>query len=163
MRPLHLIAPIVLSLTATAFAKRPEPGVPAPAFKAEASTGKTVQLSDFKGRTVVLAFFPKAFTGGCTAEMSGYRDLDRKFGETGAQVLGISMDDVATQKKFAESLKLPFPLLADPTGTVTKAYEVSGGQYAQRVTFVIGKDGKIKKVIEGKDAIDPNGALDASK
>ena len=72
------------------------------------------------------------------------------------------MDDLETQKKFAESLKLPFPLLADPDGKVASAYGVKASEgYAKRVTFVIGKDGKVIRVMEGKDALDPAGALAA--
>jgi peroxiredoxin len=72
------------------------------------------------------------------------------------------MDDLATQKKFADSLKLPFPLLADPSGTVARAYDVEDAQehVANRVTFVI-REGKIAKVLEGKDALDPTPALGA--
>jgi thioredoxin-dependent peroxiredoxin len=75
------------------------------------------------------------------------------------------MDDLDTQKKFADSLKLPFPLLADPTGEVVRAYGVemqrNGKTYANRVTFVIDAGGKVTKVLEGKDALDPAPALDA--
>lgn len=94
--------------------------------------------------------------------MSAFRDQARKFTDAHAQVLGISMDDLATQKKFAESLKLPFPLLADPKGTVTKAYDVEDPEdhVPNRVTFVI-TNGKIAKVLEGKDALDPTPALTA--
>jgi peroxiredoxin len=94
--------------------------------------------------------------------MSAFRDQARKFTDAHAQVLGISTDDLATQKKFAESLKLPFPLLADPKGIVARAYDVEDPQdhVANRVTFVI-VDGKIAKVLEGKDAIDPAPALGA--
>ena len=94
--------------------------------------------------------------------MSAFRDQARKFTDAHAQVLGISMDDLATQKKFAESLKLPFPLLADPKGTVTKAYDVEDAEdhVPNRVTFVI-TNGKIAKVLEGKDALDPTPALTA--
>jgi peroxiredoxin len=93
--------------------------------------------------------------------MAAFRDQIAEFKAADAQVLGISMDDLDTQKRFAESLKLPFPLLADPQGTVAKAYGVAGDGYANRVTFVIGKDGKVIRVVEGKDAIDPAGALQA--
>jgi thioredoxin-dependent peroxiredoxin len=93
--------------------------------------------------------------------MSAFRDRYAEFTAAGAQVLGISMDDLETQKKFAESLKSPFPLLADPTGAVAKAYGVSKGAYAERVTFVIGKDGKVQAVFEGREAMDPAGALGA--
>jgi peroxiredoxin Q/BCP len=73
------------------------------------------------------------------------------------------MDDLATNTKFADSLKLPFPLLSDKDGTVARAYGVAGDGYAQRVTFVIGKDGKVADVVEGSAAIDPAGALMACK
>jgi thioredoxin-dependent peroxiredoxin len=96
--------------------------------------------------------------------MSGLRDVHAQFTDQGAQVLGVSMDTLETQTKFAESLNLPFPLLADPEGVAAKAYGVANpAGYANRVTFVIEKDGKISKVIEGKDAIDPALALDACR
>lgn len=137
-------------------------GDTAPIFSLPASTGKTVTLAEFHGKqTVVLAFFPKAFTGGCTKEMSAYRDMHAQFAGADSQILGISMDDVATQTKFAESLKTPFPLLADVGGEVAKAYGVAGDGYANRVTFVIDKDGKIVQTVEGRDAIDPGSALSA--
>jgi len=96
--------------------------------------------------------------------MSGLRDVHAQFADQDAQVLGVSMDNLETQTKFAESLNLPFPLLADPEGVAAKAYGVANpAGYANRVTFVIGKDGKVGKVIEGKDAIDPTATLDACK
>ena len=86
--------------------------------------------------------------------MSGLRDVHAQFADQDAQVLGVSMDNLETQTKFAESLNLPFPLLADPEGVAAKAYGVANpAGYANRVTFVIGKDGKVAKLIEGKDAI----------
>lgn len=93
--------------------------------------------------------------------MSAYRDMHARFADSDAQVLGISMDDIETQTRFALSLKTPFPLLADKDGSVAKAYGVAGDGYANRVTFVIGKDGKIVHTVEGRDAIDPTSALAA--
>ena len=93
--------------------------------------------------------------------MSAFRDATERFAGKHAQVLGVSMDDLDTQKRFAESLKLPFPLLADPKGEAADAYGVKNGAYANRATFVIGPEGKVLKVVEGKDALDPAGALDA--
>ena len=93
--------------------------------------------------------------------MSAYRDMHARFTDADAQVLGISMDDIETQTRFAESLKTAFPLLADKEGTVAEAYGVAGPGYANRVTFVIAKDGKISQTIEGRDAIDPGSALSA--
>ena len=94
--------------------------------------------------------------------MSGLRDVQAQFTDADAQVLGVSMDTLETQTKFAESLTLPFPLLADPEGVAAKAYGVANpAGYANRVTFVIGKDGKVSKVLEGKEALDPAPALSA--
>ena len=93
--------------------------------------------------------------------MSAFRDMGAKFADENAQVLGISTDDLETQKKFADSLKLPFPLVADKDGAMAKAYGVWHDGYADRVTFVVGSDGKIVKVVSGRDAIDPTGALRA--
>ena len=93
--------------------------------------------------------------------MTAFGEQNSSFTDKNAQVLGISMDDLDTQKRFAESLKSPFPLLSDETGETAKAYGVHGGEYAKRYTFVIGKDGKIVDVFSGRDAIDPAGALNA--
>ena len=137
-------------------------GEPAPAFSLPGSTGKTVTLAEFKGKKkVVLAFYPKAFTGGCSKEMSGLRDHKPQFDDAGTQLLGISLDNVDTQAKFADSLKLPFPLLADKDGKVATAYGVKGLLWANRTTFVIDESGKITAIFEGKDAIDPAGTLAA--
>jgi len=93
--------------------------------------------------------------------MSAFRDRYPEIADA-AQVLGVSTDTLETQKKFAESLKTPFPLLADADGTVAKAYGVwNDAGYASRVTFVIDADGKVRAVFEGKDAIDPAGAIAA--
>jgi peroxiredoxin len=93
--------------------------------------------------------------------MSAFRDAIERFAGKNAQVLGVSMDDLDTQKRFAQSLNLPFPLLADPKGEMAEAYGVKNGAYANRTTFVVGPDGNVIKVVEGKDALDPTGALDA--
>jgi peroxiredoxin Q/BCP len=100
--------------------------------------------------------------------MSAYRDQHSEFAGADAQVLGVSMDDIETQTKFAESLKTPFPLLSDPEGKAAGAYGVirelpQGGRIANRVTFIVGKDGKVVKTFEGAEAIDPAGALGACK
>ena len=92
--------------------------------------------------------------------MSGLRDAASRFADKNAQVLGVSRDNLETQKRFSESLKLPFPLLSDPAGEAAKAFGVDAGDYANRVTFVI-EDGKITKVLEGKDAMDPAATADA--
>jgi peroxiredoxin Q/BCP len=94
--------------------------------------------------------------------MAAFAERFKQFGEAGAQVLGISTDDLDTQKRFAESLKLPFPLLSDEKGEVAAAYGVRNATgLAQRFTFVINAKGVIEQVLEGKDALDPSGALAA--
>lgn len=95
--------------------------------------------------------------------MSAFRDMYPEFAGADAQVLGVSMDTLETQTKFADSLKTPFPLLADPDGAVARAYGVAGDGYAKRVTFVIDRRGAIVKTVEGKDAIDPTSALGACR
>ena len=140
----------------------PKVGDPAPAFSLPASTGKTVSLSDFKGKKkVVLAFYPKAFTGGCSKEMSGLRDQKAKFDQASTQILGVSLDTLETQTRFAESLKLPFPLLSDAKGAAATAYGVKGLLWARRTTFVIDEEGRITAIFQGSDAIDPTGVLAA--
>jgi len=93
--------------------------------------------------------------------MSAYRESIERFAGKNAQVLGVSMDDLDTQKRFAQSLGLPFPLAADPTGATAEAYGVKYFGYAERVTFVIDGEGKVVNVLSGKDALDPSPALEA--
>lgn len=95
--------------------------------------------------------------------MSAFRDQHPEFAGADAQVLGVSMDTLETQTRFAESLNLPFPLLADADGTAARAYGVANDGYASRVTFVIAKDGKVRQVFEGKEALDPTPALGACR
>jgi peroxiredoxin Q/BCP len=93
--------------------------------------------------------------------MSAFRDFQSRFTDKHAQVLGVSMDDLDTQKRFAQSLNLPFPLAADPKGEAAEAFGVKNGTYASRATFVIDPEGTVTKVVEGKDALDPDPALQA--
>lgn len=155
---------LALFLAAEEPAPKLKVGQAAPAFSLAATNGRTIHLSEFKGKKkVVLAFFPKAFTGGCTKEMGGLRDHQKMFDEAGAVVLGISMDELETQKKFAESLKLTFPLLVDKSGQTAAAYRVKGALWANRTTFVIDETGVIAAIFEGKDAIDPGPTVAACK
>jgi peroxiredoxin Q/BCP len=93
--------------------------------------------------------------------LSALRDQIERFAGKNAQVLGVSMDDLDTQKRFAQSLSLPFPLLADPKGEAAEAYGVKKDKYASRATFVISPEGSVIKVLEGADAFDPAAAADA--
>lgn len=95
--------------------------------------------------------------------MSGLRDHKTQFDDSGAQVLGVSLDSLDTQKKFADSLKLPFPLLSDKGGVAARAYGVKSLLWANRTTFVIDENGKIISILEGKEAIDPGLSLAACR
>lgn len=95
--------------------------------------------------------------------MSGLRDHQAQFDDNSAQVLGVSLDSLETQTKFAESLKLPFPLLSDQGGKAASAYGVKGLLWANRTTFVIDESGKIIAIFEGKDAVDPVGTVAACR
>jgi thioredoxin-dependent peroxiredoxin len=132
-----------------------EEGKPAPDFALPSDNGETVRLSDFRGKPVVLYFYPKDDTPGCTAQACGIRDDYDSFAEKGAVVLGVSPDDEASHVKFKEKYSLPFTLLADPDHQVAEQYGVwrerssYGKTYMgiERSTFLIGPDGKISKVM----------------
>jgi peroxiredoxin Q/BCP len=121
-------------------------GMDAPAFTAKDSEGKTVSLSDFAGKTVVLYFYPKDDTPGCTKQAQSFRDNYTVYQGKEMVVLGVSRDDEASHKLFKEKYGLPFQLLADVDGTITQAYDVDGGGYAKRVTYIIDASGKITHV-----------------
>jgi len=121
-------------------------GTDAPAFTAKDTNGNTVSLSDFAGKTVVLYFYPKDDTPGCTKQAQSFRDNYSEYQGKEMVVLGVSRDDEASHKQFTEKYGLPFNLLADTDGAITKAYDVDGGGYAKRVTYVIDSEGKIAHV-----------------
>jgi len=121
-------------------------GMDAPAFTAKDTNGNTISLSDFAGKTVVLYFYPKDDTPGCTKQAQSFRDNYAEYQGKEMVVLGVSMDDEASHKKFTEKYGLPFNLLADTDGAISKAYDVDGGGYAKRVTYVIDSNGKITHV-----------------
>lgn len=123
-------------------------GITAPNFTAKDDTGNAVSLSDFEGKTVVLYFYPKDDTPGCTKQACSFRDAYDAYGGKDIVVLGVSHDDATSHQAFKEKFNLPFPLIVDTDGTISQAYEVEGGGYAKRVTFVIDGKGVIKKVYE---------------
>ena len=135
-------------------------GTEAPGFTLPDADGKIVKLSDFAGKTVVLYFYPKDDTPGCTTEACGFRDTSADFAKRGAVVLGISPDDSASHTKFAKKYKLPFTLLADVGAKVAKDYGVwgekkfMGKQYMgiDRTTFIIAPDGEVEKVFRNVKA-----------
>ncbi|MBD2081589.1 peroxiredoxin [Leptolyngbya sp. FACHB-17] len=121
-------------------------GDTAPDFTVKDTNGNTVKLSDYAGRAVVLYFYPKDDTPGCTKEACSFRDNYTQYTSQGIPVFGVSMDDEASHQRFTEKYSLPFPLLADTNGAITQAYDVDGGGYSKRVTYVVGADGKIVQV-----------------
>lgn len=121
-------------------------GDTAPNFTVKDTNGNSISLSDFAGKTVVLYFYPKDDTPGCTKEACSFRDFYTEYQGKDIAVLGVSMDDESSHQQFTTKFNLPFPLLADTDGTITKAYDVDGGGYAKRVTYVIDGTGKISKV-----------------
>lgn len=123
-------------------------GTEAPGFSAKDDAGNTVSLADYSGKTVVLYFYPKDDTPGCTKEAQSFRDNHTEYQGKDIVVLGVSRDDTASHKLFKEKYGLPFTLLADTDGTITQSYDVDGGGYSKRVTFVINGDGVIDKVYE---------------
>ena len=129
-------------------------GDKAPAFKASDANGKQVKLSDFGGQKVVLYFYPKDDTPGCTREACSFRDSYAKLTRHGIKVLGVSLDTEASHKKFAAKYDLPFTLLSDTDRSVSEAYGTYGekkfmGQNymgLHRMTFLIDEKGRIKKI-----------------
>ena len=121
------------------------PGDPAPEFTLPASDGLTYRLSDFRGRkAVVIAWFPKAFTGGCTAECQSLGAFRAAIERTNVQCFAASVDAQATNAEFAAAFDLPYPVLSDETKDVARAYGVLGPSgFASRWTFYIGADGRI--------------------
>jgi len=121
-------------------------GAVAPDFSTVDDQGQTVSLKDFQGKTVVLYYYPKDDTPGCTKEAQSFRDKYEQYQDKDMVVLGVSMDDQASHKMFKEKYGLPFQLLVDQDGTITKAYDVDGGGYSKRVTYIIDGEGKIAHV-----------------
>ncbi len=127
-------------------------GTTAPNFVARDTNGNAISLSDFRGKTVVLYFYPKDDTPGCTKEACSFRDSYAEYQGKDLAVLGVSRDDESSHQAFTSKFNLPFPLLADVDGVITNAYDVAaeknGFHYSQRVTYVIDGEGKIVQVYD---------------
>jgi peroxiredoxin Q/BCP len=135
----------------------PRTGHPAPDFELLDHEGKPVRLSQFRGKTVVLYFYPKDDTPGCTREACSFRDDMARYRKEGAVILGVSPDPPQSHSRFRDKFHLPFPLLADEGHTVSRAYGVwgkkkfMGREYTglKRTTFLVGPQGEIQHVFEG--------------
>lgn len=134
----------------------PAIGSPAPSFTLPDADGNQVSLEAYRGRSVVLYFYPKSFTGGCTAQACSLRDAHGSLLADGIEIIGISVDDVDTQRRFRDEYALPFAVLSDVGGKVASAYGVYGitkadGSIldeARRVTFIIDDRGVVRQVID---------------
>ena len=139
----------------TAHADTLEAGQAAPPFALKDQSGKVHQLSDYSGKWLVVYFYPKDDTPGCTKEACHFRDDIAKLHELGVQVLGISLDSTASHDRFATKFKLPFPLLADDGGAVAKLYDSYWSflfiHVARRHTFIIDPAGRIAKIYRKVD------------
>jgi peroxiredoxin Q/BCP len=136
-----------------------KPGDPAPAFTATTTDGKQVSLADYRGKKLVMYFYPRDDTPGCTKQACSLRDHYAQIAAKGAQVLGVSTQGEASHRKFTDKYQLNFPLLADTDGAVGRAYGTLGGDgmvaklksavgAAARVTFIIDENGRIAHVID---------------
>ena len=135
------------------------PGDPAPDFTGKLTDGTTVSLKDYRGKKLIMYFYPMDDTPGCTAQACSLRDANKDIARRGAAILGVSTQDSASHQKFTDKYKLNFPLLADTDRAVGKAYGTIGGGgllsaakaivgMADRVTFVIDENGRIAHVID---------------
>jgi peroxiredoxin Q/BCP len=136
----------------------PAPGSPAPDFSGKTTDGSTVSLKDFRGKKLVMYFYPMDDTPGCTKQACSLRDHNQDIAAKGAAILGVSTQSTESHRKFTDKYGLNFPLLADPDGKVARAYGTMGGGgllsamksmagMADRVTFIIDEQGNIAHVI----------------
>ena len=131
-----------------------QPGADAPEFSVNDHNGNKINLKDFLGKKIVLWFYPKADTPGCTMEGQGFRDDFKKFEQKDIKIFGVSLDNENDNKAFAQKFSFPYPLLCDVNREVALSYHAVNSkedQYAARISYVIGEDGKILESIENVD------------
>lgn len=150
-----LVIAAALGLVAPVFAADLQVGVAAPAFHLQDQNGHWHSPAEFHGRWLVLYFYPKDFTPGCTTEVCSFRDDIAKLRQAGAEVMGVSLDNVKSHADFAAKYHVPFPLLSDAGRTVATTYGVlvsgMGTHYAKRTTFLVDPDGRIAKIYRDVD------------
>lgn len=126
-------------------------GKPAPDFTAEAQDGTSIHLSALRGKPIVVYFYPKDETAGCTKEACSFRDAWQAIAKTGATLVGVSADTLDSHRGFAKHYGLPFLLVSDPDGSIGRAYGVPFEGHHHRETFVIGADGRVRKAYRSVD------------
>ena len=139
-----------------------EKGTKAPSFSVKDHNGNTVSLADFAGKKIVLWFYPKADTPGCTIEGKGFRDDYEKFTEKNTVILGVSLDNETDNKAFAEKFNFPYPLLCDVNHEIALAYKAVKGlqdEYASRISYVIDESGNILEAVSQVDTKTHSGDL----
>ena len=145
-----LLIPAFLAISVGAFADAPAVGADAPEFTLTTNEGSTASLKDFRGHWVVLYFYPKDFTSGCTLEAHNFQADLEKYTAMKAVILGVSVDTAESHKDFCAKEGLAFKLLSDPAGKVSDTYgsimEYQGAKYSARNTFIIDPQGKVAKV-----------------
>jgi peroxiredoxin Q/BCP len=150
-----IILSLLCAFVAPAFATSLQVGQTAPAFRLQDQAGHWRSPADYHGHWLVLYFYPKDFTPGCTTEVCTFRDDIAKLRQAGADVVGVSLDDVKSHAEFAAKYRVPFPLLSDADRKVSTAYGVLasrlGMHYARRTTFLVDPQGRIAKVYTDVD------------
>jgi peroxiredoxin Q/BCP len=145
-----LLACLFVLAAPMAAAEALQAGAPAPDFSLKDGSGKPRQLADWRGQWLVLYFYPKDDTPGCTTEAQAFRDSQAEFSALGAQVAGVSLDDASSHQAFAKDQRLNFPLLVDEGGKTARSYgaltNLGIAKFAKRHTFLIDPDGRIAKI-----------------
>ncbi|HSC93850.1 MAG TPA: peroxiredoxin [Burkholderiales bacterium] len=160
-----VIAAGLLLWRVSAYSKRraPSAGEPAPDLSLPDQDGKSRSLSEFRGKWLVLYFYPKDDTPGCTRQACAFRDDRHKLAALGAEVVGVSVDDVESHLDFAKEYRLPFPLLADAGGAVAASYgslrDLGLVKFARRNTFLIDPQGRVAKVYLSASAAGNSGEV----
>ena len=151
----HLLLLLIACLPGAVYADTLQAGAPAPAFALPDADAKMRQLSDWRGQWLVLYFYPRDHTPGCTTEAGKFRDALPQFAALKAQIAGVSLDDSASHRRFATDLKLNFPLLADTDGKVAQSYgalrNLGVMKFAKRHTILIDPDGRVAKIYRDVD------------